>query len=169
MWHWSDGVFNINSKGRVSFQSSPPVVFSLFRVLAVGLVKRCFSNIVKETIVPYAVKKFKYMFLHTALLTRMLSIIILLVIPFITKTVTCFPNILFSTTLTGQKKNQAVIVTVELLNYFCVSPVTLVVILFVSETFTHTSHLFLPYLLYPTALSVVTSPFLVTMLYLTDI
>ena len=54
---------------------------------------------------------FKQMFLHTALLTRMLSIIILIVIPSVPKAVSSFPNILFSTTITGQKINQAVIVT----------------------------------------------------------
>ena len=90
---WLDTVFNIKSKEQVGFQSSPPVILSLFRVLS------------------HAVKIFKQMLLHTALLTRMLSIIILIVIPSIPKAVSSFPNILFSTTLTGQKINQAVIVT----------------------------------------------------------
>ena len=66
----------------------------------------------------HAVKMFKQMFLPTALLARMLSIIILIVIPSIPKVVGCFPNILFSTTLTGQKIDQAVIITVEFVIYF---------------------------------------------------
>ena len=48
----------------------------------------------------------------------MLSIIILIVISSVPKAVGCFPNILFSTTLTGQKIDQAVIVTVEFVIYF---------------------------------------------------
>ena len=58
------------------------------------------------------------MFLHKALLARMLSIIVLIVILSIPKVISCFANILFSTTLTGQKKSQAVVVTVEFLIYF---------------------------------------------------
>ena len=85
-----------------------------------------------------AVKMFKQMFLNTALLTRMLSIIILIVILSIPKAVSCFPNILFSTTLTVQTINQAV---------------TLLVNVFVSETFIHTSHLLLPHFVDPTTLS----------------
>ena len=73
----------------------------------------------------------------------MLSIIILIAIPSIPSAVSCFPNILFSATRTGQKINQAVIVTVEFLIYFVFLPVTLLVNVFVSETLTHTSHLFL--------------------------
>ena len=61
---------------------------------------------------------FKQMFLHTVLLTRMLSIILLLVIPSIPKVVGSFPKILFSTKLTGRKINEAVIVTVEFVIYF---------------------------------------------------
>ena len=61
----------------------------------------------------HAVKMFKQMFLHTVRLTRMLSIIILIIIPSIPKALSSFPNILFSKTLTGQKINQAVIVTLE--------------------------------------------------------
>ena len=57
---------------------------------------------------------FKQMFVHTSLLTRMLSIIILRVIPSIAKAVSCFPNIL----LTGQKINKAVIITVKFAIYF---------------------------------------------------
>ena len=98
---------------------------------------------------------FKQMFLHTALLTRMPFIINFIVVPFIPKVVSCFPNILFSTTLTGKKINQTVIVTVEFVIY--VFLVTLVVKMFVSETFSHTSHLFLPRLVDPSTL------------YLTDI
>ena len=56
---------------------------------------------------------FKQMFLNTALLTGMLSVIILIVIPSIAKAVSCFPDILVSTTLTGQKINQAVIIKGE--------------------------------------------------------
>ena len=41
-------------------------------------------------------------------------IIILIVIPSIPKAVSCFPNILLSALLTGQKINQAVIVTGDL-------------------------------------------------------
>ena len=41
-------------------------------------------------------------------------IIILIVIPSIPKAVSCFPNILLSAPLTGQKINQAVIVTGDL-------------------------------------------------------
>ena len=48
----------------------------------------------------------------------MLSIIVLIVILSIPKAVSCFPNILFSTTLTGQKINQAVIIKVEFSIYF---------------------------------------------------
>ena len=48
----------------------------------------------------------------------MLSIIVLIVIPSMPKAVSCFPNILFSTTLKGQKINQAVIITVEFSIYF---------------------------------------------------
>ena len=66
----------------------------------------------------HAVKMFKQMLLHTALLTRMLSIIILIVIPSIPKAVSSSPNIFFSTTLRGQKINQAVIATVEFVIYF---------------------------------------------------
>ena len=66
----------------------------------------------------HAVKMFKQMLLHTALLTRMLSIIILIVIPSIPKAVSSFPNILFSATFTGTKINQAVIVTGEFVVYF---------------------------------------------------
>ena len=61
---------------------------------------------------------FKQMFFYTALLTRMLSIIILIVIPSIAKAVSCFHNIMLSTTLSGQKINQAVIVTVKFVIYF---------------------------------------------------
>ena len=93
----------------------------------------------------HAVKMFKQMLLHTALFTRMLSIIILIIIPCIPKAVSSFPNILFSTTLTGQKIDQAVIA-------LYVSPVTLLVNVFVSETFIHTSHLFLPHFLDPTTI-----------------
>ena len=75
------------------------------------------KNIVKETIVPHAVKMFKQTFSHTALLMRMISIIIFIAIPYIPKAVSCFPDILFSTTFTGQKTNQAVI-TVEFVIYF---------------------------------------------------
>ena len=66
---------------------------------------------------PHAVKMFKQMFLHTDNLTKMLTIIILKVIPSIHKSVSCFPTILFSTT-PGQKINEAVIVTVEFVIYF---------------------------------------------------
>ena len=66
----------------------------------------------------HAVKIFKQMFLHTVRLTRMLSIIILTIIPPIPKALSNFPNILFSKTLTGQKTNQAVIVTPEFAIYF---------------------------------------------------
>ena len=86
-------------------------MFSLSRVLAGGLINKCYWNIVKEAIVPHAVKMFKQMFLHTAGVTRMPSIVVLIVIPSIPKAVSSFPNILFSTTLTGQKVNQTVIVT----------------------------------------------------------
>ena len=58
---------------------------------------------------------FKEMFLHTALLTRIFSIIILIAIPSIPEAVSCFPNILFSATL--KKINQAVIATVEFVIY----------------------------------------------------
>ena len=58
------------------------------------------------------------MFLHAGLLTRMLYIIILIVIPSIPKAVCCFTNILFSTILTEQKSNQAVIATGEYVIYF---------------------------------------------------
>ena len=68
---------------------------------------------------PHTVKMFKQMFLHTALLTRMLSIIILIVIQSIPKAVSSFPNILVSTTFTGQQINQAVIVVLgEFVIYF---------------------------------------------------
>ena len=77
----SDTVFNIKSKEHVGFQSSPPVVFSLFRVPAVGLINKCYEKIAKEIIVFQAVKMFKQMFLYTPLLMRILSIIILIVIP----------------------------------------------------------------------------------------
>ena len=48
----------------------------------------------------------------------MLSITILVVIPSIPKAVSCFPNVLFFTTLTRLKINQAVIVTGEFVIYF---------------------------------------------------
>ena len=67
---------------------------------------------------PHAVKMFKQMFLHTALLTRMLSIIIFIVIPSTAKAFSSFTNILFSTTLVGQKIDQEVIVTGEFAIYF---------------------------------------------------
>ena len=95
---------------------------------------------------------FKQMFLDTALLTRMLSIIILIVIPSIPKAVGCFPNILYSTTLTGQKTNQAVIVTVEFVIYFtCLA--SNIAIRCVRFRDIHTSHLFLPHFIDPTTLS----------------
>ena len=81
----------------------------------------------------------------------MLSIIILIVIPSIPKAVSSFPNILSSATLTGEKINQAVIITVEFVIY--VSPVTLLGNVFVSETFIHNSHLFLPHFVDLTTLS----------------
>ena len=67
---------------------------------------------------PHNVKMFKQMFLHTALLTRMLSIITLIVIQSIPKAVSSFPNILVSITFTGQQINQTVIVTGEFVIYF---------------------------------------------------
>ena len=39
VWDWSDIVFSITSKGRIAFQSSPPVVPAFFRVLAIGLIQ----------------------------------------------------------------------------------------------------------------------------------
>ena len=56
--------FGITPKGLVAFQSSPLVVLSLFRVLAVSLINKCYENIVKETIMSHAVKIFKDIFLH---------------------------------------------------------------------------------------------------------
>ena len=94
----------------------------------------------------HAVKMFNQMLLHTALLMRMLSIIILMIIPSIPKAVSSSPNVLSATTLTGQKIDQAVIV-------LYVSPVTLLVNVFVSKTFIHASHLFLPHFVDPTTLS----------------
>ena len=99
----------------------------------------------------HAAKMFKQIILHTALLTRMLSIIILIVMPSIPRAVCCFPNILFSTTLAVQEINQEVIITGEFVIY--VSPVILLVNMFVSETFTHTSHFFLPHFVDSTTLS----------------
>ena len=94
IWGWSDTVFKTKSKGRAGFQSSPPVIFSLS--LFLGFFPSVLSISVIETL--------KQMFLHAALLTRMFFY-------------HYFPNILFSATLTGQKVNQAVIVTVEFVIY----------------------------------------------------
>ena len=58
------------------------------------------------------------MFLQAALFTRMFSIIILMVTSSISKAVSCFHSILFSTTLSGKKINQAATLTVELVIYF---------------------------------------------------
>ena len=102
----------------MGFESSPTVIFSLFRVLSGGLINKCYWNIAKKIIVSHTVRMFKQMFWHTALLTRMLSIIIFIVIPSIYKVVSCFPNILLFTTPKGQKINQAVIVTSEFAIYF---------------------------------------------------
>ena len=57
------------------------------------------------------------MFLHTAVIASMLSIIILLVILSVPKVASCFPNILFSTALTGQQVNRTIIVTVHFMVY----------------------------------------------------
>ena len=90
------------------------------------------------------------MFLHTAPLTRMLSMIILIVIPSIPIAAGSFPNILFPTTFTGQNIDQAVIVTCEFVIYFiCLASN----IASKCVRFIHTTHLFLPHFVNPTTLS----------------
>ena len=90
------------------------------------------------------------MFSHTAPLTRMLSMIILIVIPSIPIAASSFPNILFPTTLTGQNIDQAVIATCEFVIYFiCLASN----IASKCVRFIHTAHLFLPHFVDPTTLS----------------
>ena len=93
--------------------------------------------------------------LHTPLLTKMLSIIIPIVIPSIPKATSCFPNILFFTRFTGQKINQAVIVTVKFLIYFTcfASNIASKCQFFISETLIHNSHHSLSHFVDPTTLS----------------
>ena len=119
------------------FQSSSPIVFSIFRVLTVDLINKCYWNIVKKTTVSHTVEMFKQMFLDTGLLTRILSIIILIVILYLKLSVVSQHTFFYNTYRTK----------------LYVSPVTLLVDVFVSDTITHTSHFFLPHLVDPTSLS----------------
>ena len=44
-WDWSDTVFNIKSKWSIGFECSHPVIFSLFRMLTICLIYKCYGNI----------------------------------------------------------------------------------------------------------------------------
>ena len=72
-------------------QSSPPVVFSLFRIFAVSFINKCYWMIDKKIIMFHAVKTFKRMFLHAAFNKGIVFIIVLIVVSSIPKPLSCFP------------------------------------------------------------------------------
>lgn len=72
-------------------QSSPPVVFSLFRIFAVSFINKCYWMIDKKIIMFHAVKTFKRMFLHAAFNKGIVFLIVLIVISSIPKPLSCFP------------------------------------------------------------------------------
>ena len=89
----------------------------------------------------HAAKISKQMLLHTVLasLRECFLSLSLYLFHLYLKLPVVFHNIVFSTTLTGLKINEAVIVSVEFVIYFVnVSPVTFLVNAFFSGTFLHT-------------------------------
>ena len=108
-WDWSDTVFNISPNG--AHVLPHPVIFCLFRTFIICLSYKCYGNISKKASMTFISK-----------CSSLTSCFILWIFPIIDsvivspemKFISGFSYILFSTTLTCEKINQTLIITVEI-------------------------------------------------------
>ena len=115
-WDWSDTVCNINSKWSIDFECSHPIIVSPFRIHIICLICKCYGNISNKTTIKMlkmlTFKMIKQMLLHTCFILSIFPIITFVIVPSKTEFI-----ILLTTTLTCEKKNQRVIMTVEFMVY----------------------------------------------------
>ena len=116
-WDWSDTVFNIKFKWSVGFECLHPVIFSPFRIFTICLICKCYENISRKTTMTFAFKMLKQMFLHTCFIPCIFPIIAFVIVPSKSEFISGFTNILLTTTLTCEKINEIVIITVEFMVY----------------------------------------------------
>ena len=113
-WDWPDTVFNIKSKWSKGFECSHPVIFSPFRILIICFICKCYGNISKKTTMIFAFKMFKQVFLQTCFIPCIFPVIAhCFFVTSKSKFISGYSYILFTTTLTCGKINNAVFTTVE--------------------------------------------------------
>ena len=116
-WNWSDTIFNTKYEWNMGFECPHPVIFSPFRFLTICLIYKCYGNISKKTTMTFAFKMLKQMFLHTCFIPCIFPVIAFVIVPSKSQFISGFPYVLLTITLTCEKINQAVIITVEFMVY----------------------------------------------------
>ena len=109
-------VFNIKSKWSIGFECPHLVIFPPFSILNVCLIYKSYRNISKKTIMTFAFKMLKQMFLRTCFIPCIFPIIAFAA-PSKSEFISGFPYILVTTTLTCEKIDQTVIIAVEFMVY----------------------------------------------------
>ena len=101
----------------IGFESSHPVISSLFRILTIFLIYKCYGNISEKTTIAFAFKMLKQILLHTCSIPCIFIIIAFAIAPYKLELISCFLYILFTATLTSGKINKTVIITVGFMVY----------------------------------------------------